>query len=146
MSHCAYTKHIMKKITLLLVGLIFTISAHANPAEWLTCTTIGDALSSVEIALNEAGRPEAVGVLININELDDSTARYTSVVEAPDFDRMAKKSTYQFIMRSDDTFDYGGAEINAGLIQIDMRNKANITSLMALKNSIYHMTCIRTVY
>ncbi len=130
----------------LLAGLLFTVSAQANPAEWLDCTTPGDALSSVSIALNEAGRPEAVGVLMSINDMDDSSTRYTSVVPADEFDRMEKESKYLFVMRTGETNEFGGAEFPAGMIQIDMSNPENITSLMAVQNAVYHMTCVKVVY
>ena len=144
----AVTEITMKKIySIILLGLTVSATAMANPAEWLTCTTSGDAISSLHLGVNNAGRPDIMQVLGLLTMPGDQTTSMNAEMKPTDFDAMNRKGEYEIIMRTGPSKDFGGAVSDAGLLTLhaDSKTSGKFNGNLSMNGTVYSLSCVSTI-
>ena len=113
-------------LSFLLIG---SSTAFAGEKVLLSCTTIGDALSSVDLVQNSKGVQS-----VRITELDLTSKKYrTSTL----FN--SKSSLSQTLVGYRNAEDvYGGEMRNAILLQVNAKGRS---ALMAHRGSVFYLNC-----
>lgn len=135
------------KRSLLLPILFAAIPALANPSEWLTCSTIGDASGPMFIGVN--GIPEETDtVLVRVESLadpeEDPGNSYTADVAKGTLDKLNSEGHLEILLRSAESAEFGGGISDAGLLnlrQVDQK----ITATLAHRGLVLEMTCEDTI-
>ena len=137
----------MKKLALVLISsVLFSFSsAFANPSEWLTCKTTGDALVSFDLAQNNAGRPESMLVL---GQLIYKDATYTGSTEfkPSTFDKMSKTGIYSLTLKTADSKIAVGAVSDAIYVVLAKNSRSgNFVGKVVAKGTVYSVKCMPSV-
>ena len=138
----------MKKIySVILLGLAISATAMANPSEWLTCTTPGDAISSLHLAVNNAGRPDIMQILGLLTMPNDQTTPMNMEMKPADFDAMTAKGNYEIVMRTGPSKDFGGAVSEAGLLTLhaDSKSSGKFNGNLSMNGTVYSLSCVSTI-
>jgi len=123
-----------------LLALVLSVSAHANPAEWLDCTTPGDALESVSLGINGASGTSKQ-ILMTISDASGKTmAGLSSELSNDAFAAMQKQGTYQIIFSTTKSNAFGGATSDAILLSL-VESSGTVTGYLAKEGTVYQLTC-----
>lgn len=135
------------KHSLLFSILFAAVPAAANPSEWLTCSTVGDASGPMYIGVNSI--PETTDtVLVRVESLadpeEDPGNSYSADVPKGTLEQLAKEGHLEILLRSADSAEFGGGISDAGLLNLrQVDNK--VTATLAHRGLVLEMTCEDTV-
>lgn len=137
----------MKTITLAALLLsTFPLVAQANPAEWLRCGTGGDALGSMELAIN--GIPDKTDTVLmhltGLGEDDAAAPAYPAYrTDAPKgvAQILRKKGALSLTFTSEKSVEFGGAVSEAAFLTLKRSTVQRYEGVLAQGGYVYKIYC-----
>ena len=120
----------MKNLFLSLV-LFVSFTAYGSGHETILkqCTTVGDALSEVQILVDQKGNQ-----FLNVVEMDQSSKRFQMIT---DYESKAKTNK-TYIASKDVDATYGGSVADSVMMEMNVDKR---TATLAYQGAIYFLVC-----
>jgi hypothetical protein len=113
--------------------------ALANPRDVMQCTTYGDALDSVGVAVNTIP-DDSDHVLISLTSMEPTTTGFTASLPKGQFDQQIQDGHLVVVGQSNDSIEFGGSVSNAALLVLDKTN-GKFAGQLAVNGIVYTLHC-----
>jgi hypothetical protein len=136
-------KSLLSLLIILAISFLSSTSVFANPSEWLSCNTSGDALSGVYLSLNEVDA-KTTQILAQVTMSSGDVKSYTTDITKTSFASMEKFGRYEFFLKGPSASSFGGAISNSGLLTmrvLTIKGEKVYKAKFAANSFVYILTC-----